>query len=562
MKKAIYLFLVTILCIAMILGGCNIQNKPEISEGDNTSSAKSTADTINSTQNEKLNMTAASQFPIVKNKVTLTALVAQNPNIEDYATNDMTKYMEEKTNIHIEFEELPHKESLTKLNLMIASNAKLPDMFVGQYLSNDAQALYGMEGVLIPLDSYIEEYGVEIKLIAQRVEGIMDNMRAPDGKIYSLPIINEGFNTIYSQRMWIYKPFLDKLNLSVPKTTDELYDVLKAFKTKDPNGNEKADEIPLSSSTNGWRAGFGALMCSFIYDDGVDRFINNQGKLSISFDKPEWREGLRYLNKLCKEGLLDPASFTQDMLQLKQLGENKDAPLLGVVQSGTVVDFQDAAGDRILNFIPLPPLKGPSDVQLSAKYLNRRLGGFVISKYCMEPEIAYRWGDQFYGDDISVISRYGTENIHWRAAVPGQTTNSGEPAYVEVIENIWGMPQNSHWFNRHHFGPNPARNTVSNATSKVLTPENLVSEAAKLYEPFAPKELAPPIIVMRSEENKEYADLKIIINSYVNESIARFITGDRNIETEWDSYLKELDNMGLKRYIELTQKAYDSSQGK
>ena len=34
--------------------------------------------------------------------------------------------------------------------------------------------------------------------------------------------------------------------LDMPTNTEELKDVLKAFKTQDPNGNGKADEIPMS----------------------------------------------------------------------------------------------------------------------------------------------------------------------------------------------------------------------------------------------------------------------------------------------------------------------------
>lgn len=60
--------------------------------------------------------------------------------------------------------------------------------------------------------------------------------------------------------MWIYKPWLEKLNLSEPKTLDEFYNVLKAFKEKDPNGNGLADEIPFIGATSGGENWF----CDFI----------------------------------------------------------------------------------------------------------------------------------------------------------------------------------------------------------------------------------------------------------------------------------------------------------
>ncbi len=69
-----------------------------------------------------------------------------------------------------------------------------------------------------------------------------------DGKIYGLPHINDCYHCSMSQKMWVYKPWLDKLGLKVPETTDEFEAMLKAFKEKDPNGNGKADEIPLSGT--------------------------------------------------------------------------------------------------------------------------------------------------------------------------------------------------------------------------------------------------------------------------------------------------------------------------
>ena len=36
-----------------------------------------------------------------------------------------------------------------------------------------------------------------------------------------------------------------------------------------------------------------------------------------------------------------------------------------------------------------------------------------------------------------------------------------------------------------------------------------------------------------------------------------FVIGEKNADKEWDSYLKELDNMGANQLLDETQKAYD-----
>ena len=47
------------------------------------------------------------------------------------------------------------------------------------------------------------------------------------------------------------------------------------------------------------------------------------------------------------------------------------------------------------------------------------------------------------------------------------------------------------------------------------------------------------------------------IESYVKEMTTLFVIGEKNANKEWDSYLKELDNMGANQLLDETQKAYD-----
>jgi len=63
-------------------------------------------------------------------------------------------------------------------------------------------------------------------------------------------------------------------------------------------------------------------------------------------------------------------------------------------------------------------------------------------------------------------------------------------------------------------------------------------------------------------EAEELRDLRNSINTYVAESMALFSVGDRNIDRDWDAYIRELDRMGLARYLQLSQNGYDRALGK
>ena len=39
--------------------------------------------------------------------------------------------------------------------------------------------------------------------------------------------------------------------------------------------------------------------------------------------------------------------------------------------------------------------------------------------------------------------------------------------------------------------------------------------------------------------------------------MAKFVTGAKDIDGEWDAYLAELDKIGLETYLEVVQVAYD-----
>ena len=101
----------------------------------------------------------------------------------------------------------------------------------------------------------------------------------------------------------------------MPDTTEDLEAVLLAFKEQDPNGNGEADEIPLTGATGTWSADvYDYPMNPFIYNDGSSYlYMNHNKEVDFNADKPEWRDGLRYMRGLYAQGLIDPQAFTQNL---------------------------------------------------------------------------------------------------------------------------------------------------------------------------------------------------------------------------------------------------------
>ena len=338
-------------------------------------------------------------FPIVEEKITITAFIGASGLVDDYEDNHFTRYLEDKTNIDIELLVAPGDLATQnqKRNLLLASG-DYPEIFISSFSGSEYQ-FYGSQGVLLPLNDLIDKYGVNVRKALADYPEVEDNLTMPDGAIYALPHVNDCFHCAYSQKMWVYRPWLEKLGLELPTTTAEFKDMLIAFRDRDPNGNGLKDEIPFSGATNSWNSGVdGFLMNSFIYSQdnlagsGIRMFIEN-GKITAAFAQPAWREGLRYMNDLYNEGLLSGDAFTQDAHQLLQLGENPDTVLVGAVPAGWMGSFANVNGEsgRWIEYTTLAPLEGPDGTRFAQYSPQYGIGFWTITDKAANPRPRSGW---------------------------------------------------------------------------------------------------------------------------------------------------------------------------
>lgn len=552
MRKRTRVIMGAFTAFSILLAGCTGSQSPKGS------------DEAPNAGTEPIALSEPGTYPLVQEKTTLKVMVRGNPLVENFETNDFTKWYEEKTNVHIEWEVVPEQSIQEKLNLVLASE-DYPDVIMGLNISPAQQMIYGSQGAFLPLNDLIEKQGTNTKNMFQDNPEIQSAITALDGNIYALPEVNECYHCSMSQKMWIYEPWLKKLNLKMPETTDELYEVLKAFKEQDPNGNGMQDEIPLSISPKSWSSSIDAfLLNSFIYNpvygSSYKHIFIKDDKLDVAFNKPEWREGLRYMNKLYAEGLLAPESFTQDDNQLIQIGENPDTVLLGASTGGHQGIFTQLLGEsgRWLEYKTVPPLKGPNGVRYAAlDSTGMNPGAFVITKKAKHPELALRWADGLYEREHTLRSVYGRPDQEWREAKDGEVGINGEPAVWSELKS-YGTVQNIAWIQT-----GPSLRTNDFRLSAVAKGDDdlevvLYNETKDKYEPHKPTDVSTvPPLFLTNEQASEVADLSKTINDYVDEMMARFVIGDADLDKDWDGYVQQLEAMNVARYLEIYQEAYD-----
>ena len=518
-------------------------------------------------QEAKQTVTPAGEFPIIEEKMTMSAFLPASSFVDDYQDNDFVRYLEKKTNIYLEIETAPAgAEATQKRNLLMASGG-YPEIFIAEF-SRSEQQLYGAQGVFVPLNDLIAEYGVNVRKAFADYPLVKANMTMPDGTIYALPDINDCFHCSYAQKMWIYQPWLDQLGLEMPTTTGQFKEVLIAFRDRDPNGNGLKDEVPLSGAISGWHSGVdGFLMNAFVYTHGnladtkLGRMYLEGSKITAAFAQPAWKDGLSYMNDLYKEGLMDPDAFTQDTNQYLSLGENPEVVLLGAGtagHNGIFTQFHSESG-RWLEYTVVPPLKGPDGARFARYDPMYGVGEWTITDKAKNPEAAFRLGDAFYELDLVLHSSHGREGIEWAWAEEGELGINGLQAIWKALVE-YGAGDRSAWWDQS--GPQ-ARSPdfrLGKARGEGISLEVILYEQTKnKMEPYTPDldRIVPPL-TYSEEAATEVLELESALQGYVVEMIGRFTIGDADIETGWDDYLAELDKIGLPRYIELMQQTYDN----
>ena len=507
-------------------------------------------------------VSAPGSLPVVKDRITLKIMAIGS---KDYNINLFSKWLIQQTNIDIEWLMAMGPEAQMKLNLAVASG-DLPDVIANFRMSLADQQVLAQQGVIIPLDILFEEHGFWAKQMFNDHPEIRQQITLLDGKFYDLPNYAEVLHVTVRQKMWIYQPWLDKLGLEMPTTTEEFYQVLKAFKTKDPNGNGKADEIPLSGGS-GWMSTLDSfLMQPFVFNDLVQSksLMVDNGVIKASYAEPGWREGLKYLNKLYAEGLIDPQVFSNDQTQEMALGENPDVPILGAISAGYWGVFTQTAGPsgRYKEYKPVPPLKGPTGLQQIPcdPYQPLEPGCWIITKGCKYPEAAFRLGDYFFSFDATMNNVWGMKDLDWRPGDPGEVGIGGGPALFAMIRP-WASDPDSFINMGPSYQPTAIRIGVLDDPD-APTEKWLYDWSQKVYAPYGVKDKFLPLLVFSVDQSKDLSQLTPVIENFVDQAFAEFVSGKRDPDKDWDAYIKQLGDLGLDEFLKLYQDAYNAKYKK
>ncbi len=187
-------------------------------------------------------------FPLVSEEVTLNFMVT---GYEDISADDVfvfNKY-EEMTGVTINWTTVQRGTRNEEVYKALANKSDL-DLIMRCKIDSDKTTQYGDNGLIIDLakDDLLKNNAPNCWAYLQSHPDALASVMNPDGTIYTLPQVNSGAELRVARKLFINKKWLENVNMEVPTTTEELYQLLKAFKEQDANGNgDPNDEIPLCS---------------------------------------------------------------------------------------------------------------------------------------------------------------------------------------------------------------------------------------------------------------------------------------------------------------------------
>ena len=504
--------------------------------------------------------TYVSGFPIVKDKVKLKILTTKQPFQLDYDKMPFTTYYEDLSNVEIEWELCGWGSEATEKIQLDFFSGSMPDVVsVTNGMFTDAMIdQFSAAGQLVDLEPYLEEWAPNIKKLMDMEPDSYGMCRGSDGKLYSLPriVLADDNHMLYGNKCYIRKTWLDALGLEMPKTTEEYYKVLKAFKEGDPNGNGKADEIPLvfqllqAEVFTNWGINISDLS-SYMMRDQVT------GKWAYAPATDNMRDCLAFYNRL----------YNENLLSQKVIGE--PGRLTSMVQSGNVGVFYNLANftvcdyDLAKEYVILPPLD-------TGKYPTVcYYGGFdpimpnnlVISSSCKNVETALRWFDYFYTPLGSKLLSDGIpgDGHTYRITEDGKTEwlrdfNDSDTGTTPGGQIAYGYAP---YFDEYYL---PHDVPESEMTELEVFTKYLMPSCLEAYDGFIPKyELKYPR--KSAELNELLSDYGKPLNEYALNMMISFLIGVKNVNSEWGTYITELKRMNMDEIVREYQKAYDDTYG-
>lgn len=462
--------------------------------------------------------------------------------------------LEEKFGVKANFEMAAQSAHLEKLQLLIASN-NLPDVI--SPIPSDTAKKIGIAGMLYDYNESIDKMPDFEKIIKEDMTSYV-SLLADNGALYIAPqkTIDTNNFGFFRYIPTIREDLVKEVGMEIPQTFEELYEVLKAIKAKHP------DAVGLIN-----RTGTDIFKdMGYLYGTRPDVHYNFEGdKYVFGPESENYKEMLKYLNKLWKEGLADPELFTASKTQF----ESKVINGLGVffidwaeyssTYTKTHMSLLEGNKDEFL-LVPI----GPLTPEIYPRKIVQKMS--ATNDYCSmsisvnseAKENLVEFVNWLYSEEGTDVSNYGVKDEHYTVEADGKyklkenIMADYNPDGTIERDKIYGI-------NLPHMRRVTTNKEFSVVNEYVKKTDDILNALRETDYPYATNNEI--VLTYTEEEIEERNTIQSDINTCVNEWSIGLVTGEKSFD-DYESFIAETKKRGVDRLVEISNAAYDRLKSK
>ena len=467
------------------------------------------------------------------------------PYMEDVSSSAAYRQAAEATGIEMVTTTVSVVVEQEQFQLMCASGTTGDyDVIVGATFAYGSADAALEDDIVMDVAPYTEEMMPDFDYFLKHDEEIRKVLTTDTGAIASIAGRGPGGRP---QGFGIRKDWLDKSGLEVPKTYDQLHDVLTVFK------NDYACPEPLLMFSTGFLdndflcSGMGMTQAGYYIDGDTVRF---------SYVEDQFREYATLVHQWYEEGLISPDFISN----VQGMGVSYDAKMqdgtLGVFMTGADIfasSKKAEASDPDWEVIPMADVTptGTETITLGRSPNTNPLSNqWSVTTGPSEEHLPYVLGfiNWFFTDAGSLACNFGIEGEGFEydaQGVPRLTelvTNNPEGYGSFVAEAVylnWNAPfcQDPRYYESVY-------DTQAQADSSTVWNSN--RNNSQQYHGD-----------LTGDENSRYNAVFNDIYTYIANMSVSFMTGAQDIDSQWDTFVSTIEDMGIEDCIAIKQDAYD-----
>ena len=489
--------------------------------------------------------TAAAEAEVPAEPIKISMYYSDNPTLPYMDTWLAMTETAKLANIDLTVEAIPNGSDFsTKVSLALNTLENCPDVILYQETYGE-RASQCLNGSVVPISDYPEwtpHFNAMMEKLGLTAE--VDGLALMDGKRYYMPALREAAQ--YDGGLILRADYLEAKGFEAPKTFDDLYEILKAYKADYPDSypltHLVAPYVTYRMTMPSYGAPFGkscapyATVLSWDYE-AKDYFLGATSEQA--------REYLRFMSKLFNEGLLDPeqAPIIDDAVWSKKM--TSGASMATYAYYDQIGGLEAASEIEGYDLQMYAPLEGPAGAHHQVK--ARASAGIMFPITTAEREdfeqVVRAVDKMFYSEEAAMI---------WHVGVEGVTYNMVD-GKIEFIDEIKNAPEGIFKYMQVKYGcgADPFQMVWLNDIDFQKYDEfyaQLNAEVAAMDNAIQPMPPEPWFDDLMAEEA---ATIQAGLVDPVEVWIDAFVTGkkDINSDADWAEYIAELEALGANELL-------------